>query len=88
MSRIDAASQGRFLPKVGVATGDDRPLPRAANGAFGALPAVHAALPGADIARLQALVCLLDPLLQLAGAEEVEVCGFEVDHLISCSRFD
>jgi len=69
--RAAPTHQRRFLPKVGVATGDDRPLPRAADRALGALPAVHAALPGADIARLHPLIRLLDPLLQLAGAEEL-----------------
>jgi len=68
--RAAPADQRRFLPEVGVATGYDGPLPRAADRTLGAFPAVHATLPGADVARLQPLVCLLDFFLQLAGAEE------------------
>jgi hypothetical protein len=50
------------------------------DGALGAFSVVHAAFPGADIARLQPLICLFDPLHQLAGTEEFEICGFETGH--------
>ena len=50
------------------------------DGALGAFSVFHAAFHEADIARLQPLIRLFDPLRQLAGTEGFQICGFETGH--------